>query len=159
VSKLVLVSSAGFGRQITPFARLGVVKGIGEVSMLFLRPSIRLAANAMTVRRDFTGDGFVEALRAYAGAPGAKAATLAYLRMFVSIRGQARVFSAAELSALAMPTLVIWGARDPIFPAKHAQAARADIPDCRVVVLDRTGHAPPLERPDEFNRLLLDFLD
>ncbi|MBF9066871.1 alpha/beta fold hydrolase [Streptacidiphilus fuscans] len=62
----------------------------------------------------------------------------------------------AEVSA---PTLVVHGTEDvPAIIAVSELLARA-IPGARHAVLPATGHVPPLECPDEFTRLLVEFLD
>ena len=54
---------------------------------------------------------------------------------------------------------IIWGADDPLFPISHATRAHAAIADCRLTIIEGAGHTPQAERPDEFNRALLSFLD
>jgi len=63
-----------------------------------------------------------------------------------------------RLPEIACPTLVVWGAQDPIVPLGHAFEYRELIPDSRVVVFARAGHAPMLEEPERFNAALLEFL-
>jgi pimeloyl-ACP methyl ester carboxylesterase len=63
-----------------------------------------------------------------------------------------------RLPELRMPTLLIWGRHDHIFPASHAQAAKGRIPNGRLEIFDESGHTPQMEEPDRFNRLVLDFL-
>jgi pimeloyl-ACP methyl ester carboxylesterase len=63
-----------------------------------------------------------------------------------------------RLPEIACPTLVVWGADDPIVPLRHAFEFEGLIPDARAVVLRGTGHAPMLEQPARFNQLLLAFL-
>jgi proline iminopeptidase len=57
-----------------------------------------------------------------------------------------------------MPTLLIWGRHDHIFPAAHAEAAAQQLPHGRLEVFDNSGHTPQMEEPERFNRLVLDFL-
>jgi pimeloyl-ACP methyl ester carboxylesterase len=47
------------------------------------------------------------------------------------------------LEDLAVPTLVIHGAEDPLFPLPHGQALARRIPGAELLVLDRTGHELP----------------
>lgn len=54
--------------------------------------------------------------------PGFLAATLAELRSIIGPEGQREVLL-AELSSLTIPTLIIWGAEDAIFPLAQAEAA------------------------------------
>ena len=46
-----------------------------------------------------------------------------------------------QLGTIAAPTLVIHGARDPLFPVGHGQALAQEIPGARLMVLQVVGHA------------------
>ncbi|MHB8573209.1 MAG: alpha/beta fold hydrolase [Candidatus Dormibacteria bacterium] len=63
-----------------------------------------------------------------------------------------------RLHRIEVPTLIIWGANDPIFPVRHAREAAARLPHARLEVIDHCGHTPQVEQPELFNRTLLDFL-
>lgn len=52
------------------------------------------------------------------------------------------------LPAIACPTLVLCGAEDRLCPVALHVAMAAAIPDADLVVLARSGHLSPLERPD-----------
>jgi len=58
----------------------------------------------------------------------------------------------------ALPTLLVWGAADPIIPARHGEVAHELMPGSRLEVLDGVGHFPQLERPYEFAGLLAEFI-
>jgi len=64
----------------------------------------------------------------------------------------------ARLKEIACPTLIVWGAKDKLVPVRDADVFEELIPDSRKVVFADTGHVAMLERPERFNRLLLDFL-
>lgn len=53
----------------------------------------------------------------------------------------------ADLDAVTAPTLVIWGERDPWFPARFADAYAARLPDARRTRLADAGHWPWLDEP------------
>lgn len=55
------------------------------------------------------------------------------------------------------PTLLIWGRHDTIFPVELAQE-QAQTLGATLVVIDEARHAPNIEHPDLFNRILLDWL-
>lgn len=57
------------------------------------------------------------------------------------------------------PVLIAVGEHDPFFPADEAQALAASARNGRAHVFEGSGHLASLERPDEFNRVLVDFLD
>ena len=46
----------------------------------------------------------------------------------------------APLSSIAVPTLVIHGTADPMFPLEHGQALAEEIPGARLLTLDGAGH-------------------
>jgi pimeloyl-ACP methyl ester carboxylesterase len=63
-----------------------------------------------------------------------------------------------RLTDIAAPTLIVWGADDRLVPVRDADTFEELIPDARKVVFADTGHVAMLERPERFNRLLLDFM-
>ena len=66
--------------------------------------------------------------------------------------------AAARLEDVRCPTLVVVGDRDVPDMLEIADVLAAAIPGARKAVIEGSGHLPSLERPDELNRLLLDFL-
>jgi pimeloyl-ACP methyl ester carboxylesterase len=62
------------------------------------------------------------------------------------------------LARIHCPSLVIWGELDPLVPLSHGeQYARAL--GARLVVIADAAHNVMADRPEEFNPVLLDFLD
>lgn len=68
--------------------------------------------------------------------------------------------TAKRLAAVKTPTLVIWGARDPVLPVKAAADLRDRLSGIHpsVVMLDDVGHYPPIEVPERFAALVETFL-
>jgi pimeloyl-ACP methyl ester carboxylesterase len=64
-----------------------------------------------------------------------------------------------RLGSIEAPTLVVWGADDPLVPVRDAWEFGRLIPRSRVVVYEDTGHVAMLERPAAFNALVDEFLD
>lgn len=56
------------------------------------------------------------------------------------------------------PTLIVWGASDGVVPPVYAEEFRSRIPGSRVVILDRSGHLPMAEQPEEFAAVVTAFL-
>jgi pimeloyl-ACP methyl ester carboxylesterase len=56
------------------------------------------------------------------------------------------------------PTLIVWGREDRIVPVECGEQYRRLLPNARLTVLERCGHLPPIEQPDAFARLVVDFL-
>ena len=64
----------------------------------------------------------------------------------------------ADLHRIKTPTLIVAADNDYITPAYHAEALGRAIPESKVVIMKGGGHAVSKTRPDEFNRIVLDFL-
>lgn len=64
-----------------------------------------------------------------------------------------------RLGEIRCPTLIVWGREDALVPVRDAETFERLIPHSRQVVMDDTGHVPMLERPDQFNRCLIEFLE
>jgi 3-oxoadipate enol-lactonase len=60
----------------------------------------------------------------------------------------------ADLSAVAVPTVVVVGSEDDLTPIADAQALADGVPGAELVVVDGAAHLPNLERPDAFNAAL-----
>jgi pimeloyl-ACP methyl ester carboxylesterase len=57
-----------------------------------------------------------------------------------------------------IPTLLVWGNRDAAVIPESAEPLRRNFRRCRLIMLDGIGHIPYEEVPDEFNRVVNDFL-
>jgi 3-oxoadipate enol-lactonase len=65
---------------------------------------------------------------------------------------------AAPVEQIQVPTLVMAGEEDTVYPPELAREMARRIPGAELVMFDRTGHLANLEQPDRFNKALLDFL-
>jgi pimeloyl-ACP methyl ester carboxylesterase len=88
----------------------------------------------------------------------ARRAFLRTLRGVVDAHGQAVTALDRLYLANSIPMLVIWGSRDPIVPALHAETVRRLVPTARIDVFQGAGHWPHLDDPDRFCDVLLDFM-
>jgi 3-oxoadipate enol-lactonase len=66
---------------------------------------------------------------------------------------------ADQVGQIACPVLFIGGAQDPADAARSLAIYRERIRDLEVVIFPETSHLVPVEAPDEFNRVVIDFLD
>ena len=82
---------------------------------------------------------------------------MAVLRALVSPLGQREVL-VDRLPSLKIPTLVVWGARDRVFPESQAREAVAHLPEGSLAVIPDCGHMPHVECPDRFLAALGEFL-
>src|SRR3954447_23975983 len=88
----------------------------------------------------------------------ARRAFLRTLRGVADAHGQAVTALDRLYLANSVPMLVIWGSRDPILPARHADTVRTLVPTARVEVFRGAGHWPHLDDPERFCDVLLDFI-
>lgn len=55
------------------------------------------------------------------------------------------------------PTLLVWGRQDIVTPPEAAEQFQRLMPAARLVWLDQCGHAPMIELPEQFARLMVEF--
>jgi len=58
-----------------------------------------------------------------------------------------------------IPTLVIVGRQDQFTPLPTAEEMHRHLDICKLVVIENSGHMPNLEHPDDFNEVVMDFLE
>jgi pimeloyl-ACP methyl ester carboxylesterase len=63
----------------------------------------------------------------------------------------------ARLYRITVPTLIIWGESDRLVPLAHGKAYQEGIARAKFVSLEKCGHAPPFEKPEETAQLLREF--
>ena len=63
-----------------------------------------------------------------------------------------------ELHQITKPTLLIWGNNDTITPPFVGEQFNKLIPKSELHFIDKCGHAPMMEVPDEFNKIMYTFL-
>ena len=64
----------------------------------------------------------------------------------------------AKLANISAPALVIWGQYDTIVPLRLGEKLNAHLPNSQLIVIEGAAHVPMWERPEAFNRAVLDFL-
>ena len=162
--RLVLVSSGGLGREVHSLLRAAALPGAEWVLPLLCATGVRDAVNGVA---RFLGRAGVRATsdidemwRGFCslGDADSRQAFVHTLRTIVDPGGQ-RVNATDRLYLAArMPTLIIWGERDPMIPSAHGRAAHEAIPGSRLEIFPRTGHFPHRDDPRRFVQVLLDFL-
>ncbi len=162
--RLVLVSSGGLGREVHPLLRAATLPGSELVMPWLTHPRMlgagEAAGRALGFLRLQTGTDLAEVARGFGslGEAEARSAFIETMRAVLDAGGQ-RVSALDRLYlAEAVPSLIVWGAADPIIPVAHGRAAHEAMPDSRLEILDGVGHFPQLERPREFAELLGEFV-
>jgi 3-oxoadipate enol-lactonase len=108
-----------------------------------------------------------ESMRRLLGSRARPGAYQALLASFKALRNESYLKTleasvaedrAAPLESLSVPTLVITGDEDRVYPLELTKRMVERIPRAELVVLERCGHLSNLEQPEAFNAALLDFL-
>jgi pimeloyl-ACP methyl ester carboxylesterase len=68
-------------------------------------------------------------------------------------------YSAADLAAIGVPVEVVQGEQDEFITPEHAAYLAQNIPNAELVILPDVSHFAPLQRPEQFNGVVLAFLD
>lgn len=161
VHSLLLVDSAGFGREVTAGLRILAVRPLGRALLSRSgRTGATRAERAVFHDPSFATTARIERAVRLAARPGGAEAMLEILRNLGSLGGVRETWRRALLArvaALDLPVFVVWGDRDRILPAKHLLAARAAFPKARTHLFRATGHMPQIERAEAFAGLALDF--
>jgi pimeloyl-ACP methyl ester carboxylesterase len=157
IRRLVMVDSPGRAYTVADYRALCQRFSVGDIGRVFVpddtqgvRRLLELAYHdppwmpefaAHQVLRDLYGPGRREKLRLIDG-----------------LLQELRAAPEAPRPPLP-PTLIIWGLEDPVFPVELGRRLARHIgPGAKLHVIPRARHAPNLEHPDEFNRVLLGFL-
>jgi pimeloyl-ACP methyl ester carboxylesterase len=163
--RLVVVSSGGLGREVHPLLRAATLPGAELVLPLIASQRVLGlggALGAFLARAGLrAGPDIAEMARGYASLANAEArsAFLNTVRAVIDHNGQ-RVSAADRLYLSSMlPSMIVWGRRDPLIPADHAEAAHALMPGSRLEIFEEAGHFPQLDDPVRFAGLLREFLE
>jgi pimeloyl-ACP methyl ester carboxylesterase len=162
--RLVLVSSGGLGRSVSPLLRAATLPGSELAIAATIGPITALGrAGAAAVRRlglRFSPD-LGEVGRGFATLADreGRVAFLDTLRSVVNFSGQRVDASDRLYLASGMPTLLLWGERDPIIPAGHGRRAQERMPGSRLVMFADSGHFPQIDDPHRFAATVLEFLE
>ena len=162
--RLVLVSSGGLGREVHPLLRAATLPGSEWVMPLLTHARVlasgEAVGRAIGLLRLEAGTDLAEVARGFGslGDAEARSAFIETMRAVLDPGGQ-RVSALDRLYlAESVPSLLVWGSGDPIIPVEHGFAAHEAMPGSRLEVLEGVGHFPQLERPQEFARLLAEFI-
>ncbi|MBI2952954.1 MAG: alpha/beta fold hydrolase [Chloroflexi bacterium] len=155
VSKLVLVNSAGLGSEVNWGLRLLTLPILGEIVCDFLWPRLRTRLAKLA---KYLGLKVPEVMLEE-GAWKLQGSLARLLRTGIDLRGQKLWPTIRDrLPNLKVPTLIIWGERDELFPLSQAVAAHKIVPRSRLHVLRGAGHVPSREHIAELNAVVLEFL-
>jgi 2-hydroxy-6-oxonona-2,4-dienedioate hydrolase len=80
------------------------------------------------------------------------------IRMIVMAKSALRHNLREEIVRMQLPVCLIWGKEDSITPAFVGEEFHKLLPDSELNIVEHCGHAPMMEKPEEFNGILARFL-
>lgn len=162
VDKLVLVDSAGLGPEVIWSLRLLSLPLLGELLTCYpTRTAVEIFFKLAVRNPALITRQFIDTFYHYYSRPGFKTFFLRLLRRLVStnsVRQEALTRIMPNLNKITKPVLIVWGEEDHVLPLKHAYIAQRLLPHSFLRTMKDCGHLPFLECPNEFNRLVLEFL-
>lgn len=148
VDRLVLVGSAGFALPkdfdprtfdfLNPSTRAGMKQVLEAIFYDKRRFATDTAANDFFTKKLASGDGYT------------------VQRFIASILKGEDVLD-GKLDALKHPTLLVWGREDALTPLSAGERFKSEIPNSELLIIEKCGHVPQLEKPEEFNAAVLNF--
>jgi len=162
--RLVLVASGGLGSEVMPLLRLAALPGassaIGASLSLPARLPLTGVLRAARLLRIIDRQDADEVLHLWKGLrdPAARAAFLRTLRGVIDVRGQAISSRDRTYLTAQIPTLLVWGDKDPVLPVAHVHAVAESLPDARVEIVPGAGHTPHRSHPERFAAVVGDFI-
>jgi len=165
VERLVLIDSGGLGREVSPLIRSAALPGAEQViSLLASEPLLNVGSavgRALGTLGIQLGPDLAEISAGIASLGDAerRAAFVRTVRSVMSPLGQR--INATDRLYLAedVPTMIVWGDRDPLIPVEHAYAAQEAVPGSRLEIIEGAGHFPHLDDTDGFCDLFEDFME
>ena len=161
VNKLVLVDSAGLGKEVIWTLRLMSLPLVGELCSYPTRKGVELFFKFAVRNRVLITKDFVELYYHFFSRPGFQSFLLRIVRLVVTVRGAREEILKPivdNLEKIKQPALIIWGKEDRVLPPKHGYFAKQKLPNATLEIVEGCGHLTFFERPDVFNRLVLTFL-
>lgn len=149
IKQLVLVSPAGVMKQSTP--------ALDAYIMAALYPNLESAKNAFRMM-EASGkeidssiiNGFIERMQM----PNAK---MAFMSTLLGLKNADSIVP--RLHNIKVPTLLIWGEKDPVIPTEYSKEFLSTILNCKFYEMKGCGHTPYVQEPEEFFNAVTTFLE
>ena len=80
------------------------------------------------------------------------------LRVLMMAKSAIRHNMKEDLPKIKQKTCIIWGENDKITPPDVGHEFHSEIPNSDIFWIDKCGHAPMIEQPNKFNKILVEWL-
>jgi pimeloyl-ACP methyl ester carboxylesterase len=148
VDRLVMADAAGYA----PPANFDLK------SLYGLNPSTREGMKELTAKvffnKTFTTDAMVDQFLAQRMSAGDGYT----INSLIESVGRREDFLDGQLDKIKAPALIVWGREDGLVLLSDGERLKKEIVNSKLIVFDRCGHFPQVEKAGEFNAALLEFL-
>lgn len=157
LKSLILIDAGAYKEYVPFYLKLLSIPVINKLA-IYLTPS-KCATTLVLSKAYYDLDKVTsEQIAAYAAPlaePGGRQALLETGKQLIPANIDELV---TRFKDITVPTLIIWGKQDKIIPLKAGELLDQAIPNSTLKVIDRCGHVPQEEKPEETVPLILDFL-
>jgi pimeloyl-ACP methyl ester carboxylesterase len=144
-----------FGRERVRFFSSGPGAALLRISMPFSRPLHLWGLKRMYGDPQKIPEGTLEG---YSRAFLRKGLARNVVQMLRSWDGDLKALRAAA-ERIKAPVLLVWGTRDGAVDLRSAEVLKRKMPQCELAIIEGAGHLPFEETPEEFNRIVMEFLN
>jgi pimeloyl-ACP methyl ester carboxylesterase len=156
--RMVIVAGAAYDQRMPPFVKLADYPRASALAFrAFGAPRVIRAVLGQIVHDPSRIDD--DQVRGYATPLATREAVRCLIQTARQIRPASLDAIVARYPTLDVPTLLLWGRGDAVVPLSVGERLAEDLPRARLVVLERCGHLPAEELPEESWTALERFLD
>ena len=161
IDRLILVDGFGFGKKLASQFRILAIPILGEQLMKPNRDGLIQFFKMLFYDHTLITDELIDFSFERSSLSGSSKAYLITLRAhanFLGLKKDRMQITKGNARRITVPTKIIWGKEDKAIPVEQAYIAAKILPTNSLHIFDKCGHVPQVERAEEFNRIVLDFL-
>jgi 4,5:9,10-diseco-3-hydroxy-5,9,17-trioxoandrosta-1(10),2-diene-4-oate hydrolase len=156
VNRMVLMGPGGLAVNILGPDPSEGARRLGDFMMAPSKAAMEAWVDTMVSNKAVVDDQLIEERLANATVPGALESAIA---IFSSLGQHPEpVPMWARLKGIKAPTLITWGRDDRMLPVEGALMGFRQLPNAELHIFSKCGHWAQVERKDEFERLVIEFL-
>lgn len=159
-TRAILMGSPGFGRGLNCLLRLASIPAFRRLISSNSRRGRDLFFDHCEAQKSGSSEereAWKEMVYRISSRNYATDAFFEGLRRITGFFGQRDILSDETLSAVKIPTLLVWGDSDRIVPTGHSCRASRTIPNSRLQIIENCGHVVQLEAPRRVTQLMVDW--
>jgi 4,5:9,10-diseco-3-hydroxy-5,9,17-trioxoandrosta-1(10),2-diene-4-oate hydrolase len=156
VDRLVGMGPGGLAANIMGPDPSEGARRLSEFMMAPSKEAMEAWVDTMVANKKVVDDALIEERLANALVPGALESAIA---IFMSLGQHPETVPLyARVKDIKAPTLITWGRDDRMLPVEGALFGYRQMPNAELHLFSRCGHWAQVERKDDFERLVIDFL-